>query len=374
MKTHFAPVALLAAIAAMFMSFATSAAPVERIGPATPQFVIIPNDAPGHTAPRVNRAQQLTQWSGSFKDRNGARVRFVMVGTDPNTTNQSTTVPLVVIPIKMVYGATNGNRTFSVKNDTLPNGHTVLDQILSSPIFKSIINFKSGGQSMGTTQYIDAYQRGNFFSAVQNHNDYHVLLGKATVLPTLTINVSSSQGFVATNPFGTIPVGVMDISAFDAQLQSYMSSHAGDIKPNVLPLFLTDNIYLTANGCCIGGYHSANGPNPAGQTYSYATYVTEVGSFAQDVSALSHEIGEWMDDPFVNNAVNCSDPVLFGVLENGDPLEGFPNFGGIPYRAGGFTYNLQDLVYLPFFGAPRSTSVDRLLSFNKLEKNLCQGQ
>jgi len=374
MKTRLAARALLAAITGILLSYTASAAPVKWSGPVAPRFVVVPNDSPGHIAPRVERVPHLTQWNGSFKDRNGARVSFVMVGTDPNTTNLSTTVPLVVIPIRMVYGATNGNMTFSVKTDTLPNGHTVLGQILSSPIFKSIINFRSGGQSMGTTQYIDAYQRGNFFSAVQNHGGYHVLLGRATILPTLRIDVSSSQGFVATNPFGAIPVGLMDINAFDAQLQAYISSHAGDIRPNVLPLFLTDNIYLTDNGCCIGGYHSANGGNPGGQTYSYASFITEVGSFAQDVSALSHEIGEWMDDPFVNNLVNCSDPILNGFLENGDPLESFPNFGGFPYRAGGFTYNLQDLVYLPFFGASRATSVSRLLSFNKLEKNLCSGQ
>jgi hypothetical protein len=109
---------------------------------------------------------------------------------------------------------------------------------------------------------------------------------------------------------------------------------------------------------------------PWAQTYSYTTFVTEVCSFAQDVSALSHEIGEWMDDPFVNNFVNCNDNSL---MENGDPLVPFPNFGAFPYTKGGFTYNLQDLVYIGYFGAPRSTSVHRLLSFNKLETNLCPG-
>src|SRR6202790_386100 len=51
--------------------------------------------------------------------------------------------------------------------------------------------------------------------------------------------------------------------------------------------------FLTSGGgCCIGGYHSANGAQPSGQTYSHATYVDSPGSFSQDVSALSHEIGE----------------------------------------------------------------------------------
>ena len=86
--------------------------------------------------------------------------------------------------------------------------------------------------------------------------------------------------------------------------------------------FISANIYLTEGTghevCCIGGYHSALDSQPGGQTYAYATYDTEPGVFSQDVSALSHEIGEWMDDPFVDNAVNCTDN---SIMENGDPLE-----------------------------------------------------
>ena len=34
-----------------------------------------------------------------------------------------------------------------------------------------------------------------------------------------------------------------------------------------------------------------------------------------DVSALSHEIGEWVDDPFVDNDVNCLDNNIMEVGE-----------------------------------------------------------
>jgi len=74
---------------------------------------------------------------------------------------------------------------------------------------------------------------------------------------------------------------------------------------------------------------------------------------------LSHEVGEWLDDPFVSNAVNCTDK---GFLEVGDPLENGPNYGDYPYTLKGFTYNLQSLVFLGYFGAPRSRSVNS--SFN----------
>jgi len=141
----------------------------------------------------------------------------------------------------------------------------------------------------------------------------------------------------------------------------------------VLPIFLTYDIYLTEFNtlCCIGGYHSSIGSQPGGQTYSYATYVDSPGAFSQDVSALSHELGEWMDDPFVDNNVNCNDN---SIMENGDPLENEANYGDYPYTVNGFTYNLQSLVFIGYFGAPRSTSVNSWLSFQNDEANVCPGQ
>jgi hypothetical protein len=71
-------------------------------------------------------------------------------------------------------------------------------------------------------------------------------------------------------------------------------------------------------------------------------------------------VGEWADDPLVNNSGN-STPC--GILEVGDPLENNPNFGAYPYTVNGFMYNLQDLTTLPYFGAPPSTSVNNFFTF-----------
>ena len=73
------------------------------------------------------------------------------------------------------------------------------------------------------------------------------------------------------------------------------------------------------------------------------------------VSVLSHEIGEWADDPLTLNYNSNNTPC--GILEVGDPLEGNPNYGAHPYKLNRFTYNLQDLVTLPYFGAPIGTSI-----------------
>jgi len=338
---------------------------------ARPMFTTIPHSAPGHYAP-IKPASQLTQWNGSFTDLTGHQITYTMAGTNPATNNAATTVPVVVIPIKMVYGARNGNMTFDPNAHTVSNGKSVTSNALASPLFQTGIDFVQGGVDLGNTQYIDAYQRGNFWSSVQTNTNYHVVLGSPTVLAEQTISVSRSQGKVITNPFGRTKVGTMSINGFDRQLQTIMSNNAATITPGVLPIFITYNIFLTQNGgCCIGGYHSANGAQPSGQTYAYSTYVDEAGSFSQDVSALSHEIGEWMDDPFVDNSVNCTDN---SIMENGDPLENNPNYGGYKYTLNGFTYNLQDLVFIGYFGAPRSTSVNSWLDFQNVQSAVCPGQ
>jgi hypothetical protein len=239
-------------------------------------------------------------------------------------------------------------------------------------MFDPGLDFTQGGTDLGTTQYIDAFQRGNFWRFVKKaaHSQYHVLLGQPTILPEQTITVSSSQGQVINNPFGSGLVGTYDINLFDAKLQSYMKNFT-QINPGVLPLFITYDVYLTSGGCCIGGYHSANGRQPSGQTYSHATYVDSPGAFSQDVSALSHEIGEWLDDPFVDNHVNCQDN---SILEVGDPLEGNANFGAFPYSLNGSTYHLQSLVFIGYFGANRFNSVHSWLSFQNDQHLVCPGQ
>ena len=341
-----------------------------RFPNAKPMYVVRPIHA-NPTAPRIGAATaQLTQWKGGFTDLTKLPITFTMVGTNPTSTNVTTTIPVFIIPIKMVYGVNNGNVTFDPVAKKLSSGKSIIQNTIASPVFDPSLNFTQGGVNLGTTQYIDAYQRGNFWSTVKSRPKYHVLLGTPTVLAEQSISVGKALGSVITNPFGAGKVGTYDIDAFDAKLQAYMSKFT-QINPGALPIFVTYDVYLTQNGCCIGGYHSANASEPAGQTYATFTYIDHPGSFSQDVSALSHEVGEWMDDPFVDNFVNCNDN---NVMENGDPLEGNVNYGGFPYTLNGFTYNLQSLVFIPYFGAPRSKSVHSWLSFQNDQHTVCPGQ
>jgi hypothetical protein len=299
----------------------------------------------------------LQTWNGSFNYQ-GTNYTYNMVGTAPST-NTSTTVQVYVIPLKVVITPRRGTQTTYDPSHVLSNGKTVTNNTVGSPIFNSSTTYVQGGTDVGTTQYIDAYQRANFWGTVKTDSNYHLLLGGPTVLAEQTLSPPSRYGTTGT-VFG-FKAGLVDINWFDAQLQSIISKFT-QIQPNTFPIFLTYDVYLTESGqCCIGGYHSSEGSISNPQAYAHATYVDHPGDFAQDVSALSHEVGEWADDPLVVNTNGNNTPC--GILEVGDPLEGEANYGGFPYTLNGFTYNLQDLVTLPYFGAPTSTSVNGWLSF-----------
>jgi hypothetical protein len=307
----------------------------------------------------------LQTWNGSFT-YNGTNYSYNMVGTAPST-NTSTTVTTYIIPVKIVITTRKGAKTTFDPSHVLSTGNTVTTQTTISPIFNSTTTYNQGGVNVGTTQYEDAFQRANFWGTVQTDTNYHVLLGGPTVLAEQTLSPPTRDGKTG-SPFG-FTAGEVDINWFDSQLPTIISNLG--IQPNTFPIFLTYDVYLTQNGqCCIGGYHSSEGSLSNPQSYSEFTYVDHPGAFSQDVSALSHEIGEWVDDPLVVNTGGNNTPC--GILEVGDPLENNPNYGGYPYVLNGFTYNLQDLVTLPYFGAPPSTSVNDFFTFQGESLSVCQ--
>ncbi len=302
----------------------------------------------------------LPTWNGSFT-YNSTSYTYNMVGASP-LSNSATTIPVVIIPVKIVITSRTGRTTTYDPAHMLSNGKTVVDNTVASPIFDSTTNYTQGSMNVGTTQYIDAFQRANFWGTVQTNSNYHLLLGP-TVRAEQTLSPPKTYGKTG-SVFG-FTAGLVDINWFDAQANSLITSLG--ITANEFPIFLTYDVYLTQHGsCCIGGYHSATGA----QSYAHATYVGTVGAFAQDVSALSHEVGEWADDPLVVNANGNNTPC--GILEDGDPLENEPNYGAYKYTVGGFQYNLQDLVMLPYFGAPTSTSVNGWTTFQGLGLAVCQ--
>jgi hypothetical protein len=156
---------------------------------------------------------------------------------------------------------------------------------------------------------------------------------------------------------------------------------AGDITTRDISTFLFPNTFLYTNGnpsqCCILGFHTydiepgdqSNGWRERRYVLNYSSWVTP-GLFGPsgfaDVAALSHELSETFNDPFVNNFVpwwlapngNCQDN-----LETGDVIEGLPGANKAIYLAG-TVYHVQNEALLQWFaGQTASTAINGAYSY-----------
>ncbi|HET9921025.1 MAG TPA: hypothetical protein VFQ30_14335 [Ktedonobacteraceae bacterium] len=286
----------------------------------------------------------LKTWSSSFT-YSGKNYPYTMVGTNPSNGSATTTIPTIIVPLKVVF---SGGSSL--------NGSQKLTLVKNSPLYQN------ASYSSGTTQYADAMQRAEFWKTVSSKAaNYHVLLGAATVTATVTIKVPAADGFTEHAGSNNTLIGLADVNWFDGQIQAQLSKF--NIAPNNFPIFLSNNVYLyqgSSSNCCILGYHSAVSTSQGNQTYAWGSYISP-GLFSagvQDIDGLSHEVAEWMNDPYVNNTVpNWSVPSepqygCSSVLEVGDPLVGT----AFKVKIGTTTYHPQDIAFFSWF-ARQSPSI-----------------
>lgn len=258
-----------------------------------------------------------------------------MVGTDPTAGSATTTVPVTIVPLKIVFS-----------DGTTFDGSRQVTNTLNSPLFQP------ASFSSGTTQFGDAMQRAEFWKIVSKTSpDYHVLLAAPTIAPVITIHVPAADGSVRITADGVV-VGTVYFGWFNSQLQGLLGSDG--IAPNMLPFFLTYNVFTFFNqggtGCCLAGYHQVIYSSL--QTFIWSSYLSPgIYPGMQDINFLSHEVAEWMNDPFDNNIVpNYKLPFISQgtcqrLLEVGDPLVGI----AYPVEVGGTIYHPQDITFLSWF-------------------------
>lgn len=262
-----------------------------------------------------------------------------MVGTKPAKGSATTTVPVTIVPLNIVFS-----------NGTSFDGTPQVPQATSSPLFQNA-PFISG-----TTQYGDAVARAEFWNYISTTSpNYHVLVGTPTIDNTLTINIPSTDGKTVKDPYSGKKIGLITMSWFDSQIQAQLT--ALGFTTNMLPIFLSHNVYLTQgpptlSNCCFGGYHEAVYNSVGLQTYIWNNDADAgvQGGFSEDVSILSHEILEWFNDPFGGNVVpnwESSIAPQYGCnsyLEVGDPLV------GVVFTVSGYSsYHLQDMAFYNWF-------------------------
>ena len=221
----------------------------------SPRFLTLPAN---FTAPAgaATASTSLPVWTGSFVF-NGSRFPYTMVGTDP-AAGSKTTVQAIIVPLKFSFS--DG----TVLDPTAPafgSSQSAVNSTVMSPLFQAA-SFAPGGTGVGTTQYIDAFQRANFWSQVSTISpNYHVLLTQPYVLASaVQVNVPSLFGNTVAGPGARI--GQVSLFYFDLWLTAVLSKITS-VQPNQLLIFLAYNTFFTQQGCCILGFHEATGLSAA---------------------------------------------------------------------------------------------------------------
>ncbi|GAB4005974.1 hypothetical protein [Nocardioides ultimimeridianus] len=342
-------------------------------------------------------SRTVAHWYGhSLDPSNGIDYSYNMVGADPNSCSGSGCDVTVQVDITPVVVKIAG-QTF--------DGNSVLEPTLSSPLFQNndygtTPAATAAGNFPGVPQQVrgpggalsqedagvplqleDATMRAQFDRT--GASPYHLRL-HANLLPAVTITVPQQQGTLLLSGRG-VTIAALNATWWAGQINNLETT----ADPTHLPLYLTDDVLLYTNNDVsttgIIGFHGTgaaglkkgygkNQGNGAVQTFAWASYLSP-GVYArpnggtywalQDIHAISHEIAEWADDPFVNNYV---EPWLtptapqYGctnVLETGDPVVGIgfamgtntfrqgPNPNGTVSSDG--YYHPEDEALLPWF-------------------------
>lgn len=284
-----------------------------------------------------------------------------IMGGAPDT--GTTTIPVYIVPL--IVNMPDGGVFDPTAPDPTCAGGTPLTLVQNSPLFQTSGPFLWGNPpvNLGTTQYIDALQRAEFFrlltlSATNSH--WHTPFGLHTTNP-VTVNVPSNEG--QTFDFGGCSkIGVLNFFWLDNYVTNTLipSLSGQGVGPTTFPMILMYNVVEASQGhdlhkhCCTLGYHGAYG-SPM-QVYSPAEFDTNkgFGKTAQDTSVLAHELGEAVNDPTGVNATPAWGHIgqqagCQNNFEVGDPLTGtqYP-----PITLNGYTYHLQELAMYSWFFRP----------------------
>jgi len=285
---------------------------------------------------------------------------YTMVGKNPFTAhaNGAVNVPTVIVPV--VVKLANGDTFNPTAADSCASSSSVT-RMLNSPIFKTK-SYTWGSKKVGTGQFASVFRRAEFWQQTKPaglNPDLQVNLVPTTTKPvTVTVPTTASAE-------GTISCGnlaAMEISWWDNEVQTVLMPKLATkgFGSGEFPIFVLSNVVeydTTPANCCILGYHNAF-TNPADggtTTYGTAMYDNTHNALAgvKDISVLSHEVAEWMDDPLVNGADNNTNPwgnigQVTGCqtnLEVGDPLSGTLQ----NTRLAGRTWHPQELAFFSWF-------------------------
>ncbi len=255
---------------------------------------------------------------------------------------------------------------------------------VQSPVFQNH-HWVWGGTDLGDTQYPDAFQRANFWNATgKDPGNYHIHLDTQVLAPlVIDFPIGSGIGLPKSSEFlsysSCAPSVLVDINLFDDYLDyvAIPKMASEGVNSGNFPMFIAgDVIWGEVSGelpyydAIAAGYHSTSSVDPA-QTYGVTQFGDDAVLTWPDALPLSHEVGEWLNDPTGANLVqqynvdavfDPTQPVCQYNYEVGDILAGteMPPVKG----ENGCTYTLQELAFFSYFYGGPSFAVNGWYSSN----------
>lgn len=263
----------------------------------------------------------------------------------------------------------------------LVNGHKLhysVQPFVSAVVYSPVFQAADYTSSDMPTQFADSVQRAEFYNSMQQ--DWHTLL-RPSVKTERTLAIPRGKYFFALKDDGSCCAFVLaDINAFsnllfpasvnDVKSPIGAAEHSGEITPQSISTFLFPNTYLYLDGnpnhCCVLGYHTYDfEPGDASNNFHEKRYVLNYSSWIspglfapgfEDITALSHEITESLNDPFVgSDGTHGITPWWASIngncqndFEVGDVIEGLPD-ATTPIVTKGHTYHPQNEALLQWF-------------------------
>ena len=288
-------------------------------------------------------------FAGAFAAQGGPSVGrvfpYIMIGNDPLLGGRTeipakiTTVSLNLLNVPAGFSA---SVPFSFE-----------DLLTDSPNFEEA-NYTSGHH----IQFGDAVQRAEFFNTMGDN--WHTVLdpnvvNRVTIDIPRHVQVQLQDGsivtvqsyFVGHAPDGTEFIQLLDL-LFNALFfnQAVNDINASNYTTDAFNMQAWPNTFLFSidskgnpASCCVLGFHnyifdSSQTPQPR-WIFAFSSWISPglFGAGFQDVTGLSHETAEALNDPFGNTAVPRwqfpgqppTSKVCQGNLETGDPVEVLPN-------------------------------------------------